>query len=189
MDVGLEMWGIHFERQWWKLKKSWHPRWWKNDEVAQTIKKMRKSWKINQRHGSILHDWWPVLRGYDTMRTVQTTGSPARSAGTDACRSFGFIGGGQTFKFFFDAPPRKPLLWGCLLAWASRDLYPVRLWFARALIPHPICSGRDTAFQDAQIEIWQSFHSQNIFCVSPPTFSVHPLHFIPIHPPPLSPHL
>lgn len=82
------------------------------------------------------------------MRKVQTTGSPVRlavrSAGTDACRSSGFIGGGQTFKFFFDAPPRKPLLWACLLAWASRDLYPVRLWFARALIPHPICSGRDT---------------------------------------------
>lgn len=79
---------------------------------------------------------------------LQTTGSPARlamrSAGTDACRSSGFIGGGQTFKFFFDAPPRKPLLWACLLAWASRDLYPVCLWFARALIPHPICSGRDT---------------------------------------------
>lgn len=79
---------------------------------------------------------------------LQTTGSPTRlaicSAGTDACRSSGFIGGGQMFKFFFDAPPRKPLLWACLLAWASRDLYPVSLWFARALIPHPICSGRDT---------------------------------------------
>lgn len=79
---------------------------------------------------------------------LQTTGCLARpamrSSGTDACRSSGFIGGGQTFKFFFDAPPRKPLLWACLLAWASRDLYPVRLWFARALIPHPICSGRDT---------------------------------------------
>lgn len=62
---------------------------------------------------------------------IQTTGCPARlavhSAGTDACRSSGFIGGGQTFKFFFDAPPRKPLLWACLLARASRDLYPVRL--------------------------------------------------------------
>lgn len=47
-------------------------------------------------------------------------------------------------QVFLDAPPRKPLLWSCLLAGASRDLYPARLWFARALIPHPICNGRDT---------------------------------------------
>lgn len=42
----------------------------------------------------------------------------------DGCGSRGFIGGGQTFKFLFDAPPRKPLLWHCLLVGASRDLYP-----------------------------------------------------------------
>lgn len=104
--------------------------------------------KLIRRHSSILHDWWPLIRGYDTMINVSTTGSPMRlavhSAGSDACRSSVFIGGGQTFKFFFDAPPRKPLLWACLLARASRDLYPARLWFARAPIPHPICSGRDT---------------------------------------------
>lgn len=48
------------------------------------------------------------------MMKLQTTGSPerlaVRDAGTNACRSSGFIGGGQTFKFFFDAPPRKLLL-------------------------------------------------------------------------------
>lgn len=51
----------------------------------------------------------------------------ANGAASDACRSSGFIGGGQTFKFFFDAPPREPLLWACLLARAPRDLYPARL--------------------------------------------------------------
>lgn len=104
--------------------------------------------KLIRRHSSLPHDWWPLIRGYDTMMNVSTTGSPmwlaVHSAGSDACRSSVFIGGGQTFKFFFDAPPRKPLLWACLLARASRDLYPACLWFARALIPHPICSGRDT---------------------------------------------
>lgn len=140
---------------------------------------------------SILHDWWTLIRGYDTRMRLQTTGSPMRlamrSAGTDACRSSGFIGGGQTFKFFFDAPPRKPLLWACLLAWASRDLYPVCLWFARALIPHPICSGRDTGLsRRTNRNLAVISQSEHFFFVSP--LSAHPLHFNPLyHPTPLLP--
>lgn len=116
---------------------------------------------------------------------VQATGSPARlamrSAGSDACRSSGFIGGGQMFKFFFDAPPRKPLLWACLLAWASRDLYPVRLWFARALIPHPICSGRDTGLsRRTNRNLAVISQSEFFLCVFPPLS----IHFIPLCPPP-----
>lgn len=112
------------------------------------------------------------------------------SAGIDACRSPVFIGGGQTFKFLFDAPPRKPLLWACLLDGASRDLYPVRLWFARAHIPHPICSGRDTGLSRrtnrnlaliSQSETFPSFFSPLSLSLSlPPSFV---LLFYP--PPPL----
>ena len=109
------------------------------------------------------------MRGYDTTTQRQTTGSTVRGAGTDACRSSGFIGGGQTFKFSFDAPPRKPLLWACLLARASRDLYPVRLWFARALIPHPICSGRDTGLSRRKNRnLAVISQSEHFFGVCPP---------------------
>lgn len=101
------------------------------------------------------------------------------------CRSSGFIGGGQTFKFFFDAPPRKPLLWACLLAWASRDLYPVRLWFARALIPHPICCGRDTGLSRRTNRNLAVISQSDFFFLSLfPLLSANPLHFIPLYHPP-----
>lgn len=114
---------------------------------------------------------------------LQTTDCPARlpihSAGTDACRSSGFIGDGQTFKFFFDAPPRKPLLWACLLAWASRDLYPVCLWFARALIPHPMQRQRHRPFkmQNWNLEVISQLEP-------PPPPPVHPFILFLYSPPP-----
>lgn len=143
--------------------------------------------KLIRRHSSIPHDWWPLIRGYHTMINVSTTGSPVRlavhSAGSDACRSSVFIGGGQTFKFFFDAPPRKPLLWACLLARASRDLYPARLWFARALIPHPICSGRDTGLSRCTNRNLAVISQSEFFFSIPPTPPPDtPLHFIPLYP-------
>lgn len=100
------------------------------------------------------------------------------SAGTDACRSSGFIGGGQTVKFFFDAPPCNRLLWACLLAWASRDLYPACLWFARAPIPHPICSSRDTGLSRCTNRNLAVI-SQSVFL--PPSPSRKPLHLTPLY--------
>lgn len=115
--------------------------------VGRRMKRDAEELKSHLRHSNALHDWRSLIRGYDTTTTIQTTVSPARlavrSTAADACRGSGFIGGGQMFKFLF-TPPLKPLLWACLLAWASRDPYRSRLWFARALIPHPMCSGRDT---------------------------------------------
>lgn len=91
------------------------------------------------------------------------------------------IGGGQMFKFFLDAPPLKPLLWACLLARASRDLYPARLWFARALIPHPICSGRDTGLsRRTNRNLAVISQSEHFFCLHPPSVFVHPSYFIPL---------
>lgn len=92
-----------------------------------------------------------------------------------------FIDRGQTFKFLFHAPPHKPLLWCCLLAAASRDFYPT-CFDSPELPSHIPCAAAQTqAFQEAQIEIWQSLHSQNLFSPLPPP----PLsHHTPLSPPP-----
>lgn len=99
------------------------------------------------------------------------------SAWADDCWSRGFSKGGQAFKFMFDAPPRKPLLWVLFTSWGFQRSLSNGLWFARVLIPHPICSSRDMGFQELQIEIWQSFHSQKLCLL------FLPLHLTPLLPP------
>lgn len=94
-----------------------------------------------------------------------------------ACTSRGFTEGGQTVKFLFDAPPRKPLLWCCLLTGASRDLYPTGFDSPEFSSHIPYAAAETLAFQEAQIEIWQSFHSQKLCLL------FLPLHLTPLLPP------
>lgn len=65
----------------------------------------------------------------------------------------------------------------CLLAGASRDLYPTGFDLPEFSSHIPYAAAETLAFQEAQIEIWQSFHSQKLCLL------FLPLHLTPLLPP------
>lgn len=71
-------------------------------------------------------------------------------------------------QVFLDAPPSKPLLWSCLLAWAlQRSLSNPPLICQSSHPTSHMQLQRHWPFKMHKIEIWQSFAS-HIFAIHPP---------------------
>lgn len=87
------------------------------------------------------------MRGYDTVTNVLTAGSRVRLAmrttGSDACRSSSFIGGGQTFKFSFNAPPRE-LLYGPVYQHGLPEIFIQHAFDLPELSSHIPCAAAET---------------------------------------------
>jgi hypothetical protein len=101
---------------------------WMTDHPPSSPPPLQPGSAVRQRH-----PW--IRRGGDKPKpptapaTSASAEEPARGpGGAPPAEALGpLLALQQTFNFLFDAPPREWLLWACLLAGASRDLYPARL--------------------------------------------------------------
>lgn len=116
----------------------WGTEWWKC---------FQKRWKILVRHSNALHDWWSLIRGYDTVMKIQTSACPAvrSTAEAQALLEVGRCSSFFVFFFLFRCSTPQAAFMGLFTRIGfQRSLSRAPLIYQSSLIPHPICSGRDT---------------------------------------------